>query len=146
MISMIENEKALIDTNIIVYSNDKTEENKYLIVQDFMKKALTNYDIFVSAQNLAEFARIITEKVSNPINYKKANKLVNNYSLAFKTINYSEKTILKALWIKNEFKLHFRDALLVATMEENNVETIITENEKDFKKVKWLKVINPFKK
>jgi predicted nucleic acid-binding protein len=31
-------------------------------------------------------------------------------------------------------------------MKENNVYTIVTENEKDFKKIKGIKVINPFKK
>jgi predicted nucleic acid-binding protein len=41
---------------------------------------------------------------------------------------------------------NFWDALIVATMEENSIDTIITENEKDFKKVKWIKTINPFKK
>jgi predicted nucleic acid-binding protein len=44
------------------------------------------------------------------------------------------------------YKIPFWDALIVATMEENSIDTIITENEKDFKKVKWIKTINPFKK
>ncbi len=34
---------------------------------------------------------------------------------------------------------------LTILMRKNNIYTIITENEKDFKKIPWLKVINPFK-
>jgi hypothetical protein len=30
-------------------------------------------------------------------------------------------------------------------MKENGIDTIITENEKDFKKIPGIKVINPFK-
>ena len=145
MISMIEN-KVLIDTNIIVYSNDTTEVDKHLVVKDYITNIATKNEIFLGAQNLAEFSRIITEKISNPLSCNKAKKLINNYSTAFKILTYSQTTILKAITLKNEFKIHFWDALIVATMEENNIDTIITENEKDFKKVKWLKVINPFKK
>jgi predicted nucleic acid-binding protein len=143
---MTKNKQILIDTNILVYSNDTTEKNKHQLSKKFIKEIATNHEIVISTQNLAELSRIITEKVSNPINHNLAKKLVENYSTAFKTITYSEKTIIKALTIKNEFQIHFWDALIAATMEENNIETIITENEKDFKKVKWLNLINPFKK
>jgi len=146
MIFTIDNKKALMDTNIIVYSNDTTEADKHLITKKFLKTIVTSHDIFISVQNLGEFSRIITEKISRPLSYNKAKEMITNYSNAFKTITYSEKTILRALTLKSESNLHFWDSLIVATMEENSINTIITENEKDFRKVKWIKVINPFKK
>jgi predicted nucleic acid-binding protein len=36
-------------------------------------------------------------------------------------------------------------ALIAATMQENNLKTIYTENIADFKKVPWLNVVNPLK-
>jgi len=41
------------------------------------------------------------------------------------------------------YKVHFWDALIAATMIENNVFTIFTENTKDFKKIKGITAINP---
>ncbi len=39
----------------------------------------------------------------------------------------------------------FWDALIAETMLENGVSTIYTENEKDFKKMRGINAINPFK-
>jgi predicted nucleic acid-binding protein len=41
------------------------------------------------------------------------------------------------------YEVHYWDALIAATMRENNIFCIYTENG-DFKSIPWLKVINPF--
>ena len=43
-------------------------------------------------------------------------------------------------------KTNIWDTPIMETMKENNVYAIVTENEKDFKRIKGIKVINPFKK
>ncbi len=55
-------------------------------------------------------------------------------------------TVTEAIKICGERRLHYWDALLAATMKENGIFIIYTENEKDFKKISWLEVINPIKK
>ena len=76
----------------------------------------------------------------------KAKQIILDYINGFEILHYSEKTIVEAINVQAIYKIPFWDALIVGTMEENSNDKIITENEKDFKKVKWIKIINPFKK
>ena len=61
----------------------------------------------------------------------------------FVKLIYNERTILKALSIKEEFKIPFWDSLIIATMKENGIYHIYTENIKDFN-IFGIKAINPF--
>ena len=73
---------------------------------------------------------------SEPEKRKICNELVH-------VLNYNAQTIKSAIGISSKHGIHYWDALLAATMKENNVFSIYTENEKDFKKIPWLKTINP---
>lgn len=43
------------------------------------------------------------------------------------------------------YRTNFWDALIVACMLEYGVDTIVTENERDFKRIPGITVVNPFK-
>ena len=58
-------------------------------------------------------------------------------------INYNENTIRAALKSSFAFKSPFLDTLIAETMKDHGLNTIITENEKDFIKIPGIKVINP---
>ena len=53
--------------------------------------------------------------------------------------------ILEAAKISEEYDMHYWDALLAATMRQNNVLSMYTENAQDFR-VPWLNVVDPFGK
>lgn len=138
-------ELQLVDSNILVYAYDSTEGKKYEIAKEFVKEMWTRENGVLSIQNLAEFYSTVTKKIKNPLEIDKAKQIVLDYIDGFEIIQYDEKTIIGAINTQAIYKISFWDALIVATMEENNLDTIITENEKDFKKITWIKVINPFK-
>ena len=52
-------------------------------------------------------------------------------------------TIIRAIDINLEYNIPYYDALLAATMRENGIFNIYTENVKDFKAV-GIKAVNPF--
>ena len=84
------------------------------------------------------------EKVSPPQKHDDVIKYVCRYLELSYVIRYDGNTVIRAVSIAKEYKIHFFDALLVATMQENGIEEIITENTEDFRKIQWLKVKNPF--
>ena len=139
-------ELQLIDTNILVYAYDRSDLEKHRLAEEIVKTAWINQNSVLSIQNLAEFYSIITRKVQKPIAISKAKQIILDLIEGFETLKYSEQTIISAIDNQLIYRIPFWDALIVATMEENSVDAIVTENEKDFKKVEWLKVINPFKK
>ena len=141
---MTEN-KVLVDTNILVYAHDLDSE-KNLVAAETLKKILASREAVLSIQNLAEFCRVSLEKTTKTAASDVMKKIVRDLSNSSKIIYYDAYVIESALEIKEKYELHFFDSLLAAAMLQENVKTIMTENEKDFKKISWLKVINPFKK
>ena len=135
----------LIDSNILVYSIDAAAGSKHKIAKDLMERGMEERGATISIQNIVEFARVISEKSKTQLSTQAQMNLVHDFNYSFKVLTYGPETISCALQISSLNNIHFFDALLVATMNENGINHIITENVSDFKKVKWLKVLNPFK-
>ena len=58
-------------------------------------------------------------------------------------MGYDARTLLSAFEINITYEAHYWDALIAATMRENNIFSIYTEDD-DFESIPWLTVINPF--
>jgi len=135
----------LVDTNIIVYAyeieNSERKKKSMEILEKCWKNELT---LAVSNQNLAEFSVVSLKKLKlEASKVKEIVKDISNFS-GFKKIKYSNSTILAAIDIVEKYKMSFWDSLITATMIENGIFNIYTENDKDFKMLS-LNVINPFK-
>jgi predicted nucleic acid-binding protein len=137
---------ALIDTNILVYAFDSDSGHKFSVAKDLVARTWKGKERFaVSVQNLAEFSVVVREKVAHPVPSDDVRQFLSLImrSREWQVLGYSAKTIIRAHEIRDGHRLHFWDALLAATMEENSVRTIITEDV-HFRKVPWISVLNPF--
>ena len=144
---MTENDDVLIDSNILIYAFDKDEKVKNLVAKIILEKIFNGkMKVFLSTQNLSEFYYNVTKKIKKPLEITEAKEIISDLiSLSnIKIIKINENSILNAINISSEHNLSYWDALIVSVMKENSIHRIITENEKDFKKIDWLKVINPF--
>lgn len=137
--------KILVDSNILIYSLQKKEGKKHDLSAEFINELIDSSNLTLSIQNLIEFSRVMSEKVFPSVDNDLIRQYVAEFSASASIIYYNNHTVMDALLISKQYEIHFFDALVVATMQENGVETIATENEKDFKKLPWLTVINPFK-
>lgn len=137
--------KYLIDTNILVYAFTDIEPNKQPIVKELLKNLVTNNEnLNISIQNIVEFTKITKVKFSKPITDERLDEILSKFRINFNIINYDINTIKNiSKYLKDS--TDFFDCLLVATMQDYDIDTIITENEKDFKKIKNLNIVNPFK-
>ena len=135
-----------IDTNILVYAYDTTDHKKHKIAKELIAKCWKKEIKYIlSVQTLAEFFIVITKKVQNPLSEEQAKQIIKDITKfsSWKIINYSERTVVKAIEIHKKIKKHFWDALLSATIMEEGIERIYTENIKDFT-LEGLQPINPF--
>jgi predicted nucleic acid-binding protein len=136
---------ALVDTNILCYAFDTREEEKRERAKDLLGRCWRSEErLSVSVQNLAEFSVVVTEKIEHPMPLPVVRKFIASISAfdGWNVVGYTADTILSAHEIKKRWSLHFWDALLVATMEENRIRTIYTED-RHFDRVAGLTVINP---
>ena len=136
----------LIDTNIIAYAYDVSEPLKREKCLNFVKKAFNGEkEAFITNQILGELFVTLTKNFKKPLEKEDAQLIISSIinSKTWVKINYSHKTIEKAIILSKEYNLPFWDCLISATMIENNIFTIYTENEKDFKNIVGIKAINP---
>ena len=126
----------LVDTNILVYAYDVTDQQKHKRAKQLLEKCWKKEVVYaISSQNLAEFFIIITKKVPHPLPLEEAEQIIKDICAfsSWKVLQYSEQTLLKAIKLHKEKKKHFWDALIAATMLDAGITHIYTENESDFR-------------
>lgn len=152
---MKEEEIFLIDTNLIIYAYEKEDSERKKKSLEILDKCYQNKIILaISNQNLAEFSSVILKKSRQSSDLKKSEpatikseeikdivKDISDFK-GFKKFSYKRKTILFAIDISEKYQMSFWDSLIAATMIENGILNIYTENSKDFK-IPSLNVINP---
>jgi len=138
--------KLFVDSNILIYFAQAEEEEKHHIANKFIDELTEKGEMCISVQNLAEFSRVMTEKAPKKLDFDEVNEFVARFSKFSQVLSYSSSTVILANSLAKKHKIHFFDALLAATMKENSVFEILTENVSDFNKVKGIKARNPFEK
>ena len=137
---------ALMDSNLLSYVFDKSEPKKRRICGELVAgcwKGKREYA--VSVQNLSEFYVVVTGKIENPIPKAVARRFIQ-LIISFQgwvVVNFDANTVTSAIDINMQYGVHYWDALIAATMRENGIFSIYTEDDA-FEDVPWLKVTNPF--
>lgn len=136
----------LIDTNILVYAYDTSEGEKHKASRDLLRQIWDEGGGVVCLQNLMEFFVVITKKVENPITVADAKNIIEDFLISdnWRIIDRDMDTFLNAISLLSKYKIHFWDAVIAASMSENDLTEIVTENKKDFEKIPNLKVTIPF--
>ena len=135
---------SLSMTNILIYAYDLIEPRKRMLCKQIVKDVFSGKEVgVVSGQILVELYNSLTRKLAVPAG--SASKIVESFILSnnWLKINYNENTIKTALRSSLAFKAPFLDTLIAETMKEPGLNTIITENEKDFIRMPGMKVVNP---
>lgn len=134
---------ALLDSNLLIYAyaedSSKRQRAATLLNDCFLGKVT----FAISLQNIGEFCNIALGKYGLAIKdvWERAEELIGCGS--FIKINYSASTFQHALKISANSSIDFWDAMLAATMLENSIDTIYTEDAA-FGKIAGIKAVNPF--
>lgn len=130
--------KVYIDTNIFDYVVLRHET-----FGSACKEILDDISIFLDAHCSflvpIEMLGSLSE-ISPEIAFK---ALEGFFSFKIKLIDVADKSLIDAGKICQKTKIDGYDAVHVASMKKVKVKTIMTENYKDFKKVKGLEIVRP---
>lgn len=141
----------LFDTNVLVYAHDPISKHykKALKLRETALKG--ELAACISCQNIVELYSVLTNpvKLSKPYAPATAAELCELYiwSKNLRKIVPTGETYSKALRLADRVEItstKIFDCLLVATALENGVNTIYTENTKDFRQFKSIRAVNPF--
>ena len=143
--------RALLDTNILVYADQKQHEyhqaSKTLRDQGLRGEI----SVCISPQVLSEFFATVTNRkqVTDPLSSEEAMDEIKKYDRARRIRKiYPGKEVFKhvrALFVQRSTikGQHFFDLLLAATMLENGINRIYTYNTADFAPYTEIEVLTP---
>lgn len=139
--------ETFLDTNILVYAFDLAEAEKQPIAYKILQQATQGREKFhISNQVLAELSRTLTHKLAKPYTQEETIEILTLFQLPTWIIySYRLSTLTQALRLQQQNTISFWDALIVATMMENHVYQIYTED-MTFSKIPGIKAVNPFKR
>ncbi len=137
-------DKCLINTDVLIAAYTDADKERKEIARNLILKLYNEHKACISIQNLEEYANITRGKLKISDKEKLKEDLINIQNM-FEIIHYNQSTVSDALSLSFEKNINFYDALLLQNMLDNNITTIYTFNENDFKKIKGIKVINPRK-
>lgn len=135
----------LADSNILIYSINRSSP-KHKKAQRFLENNVNNLE--VAHQNILETIRVLTHpKFPEPMEIDHAWDATLNILKGCRIISPNYLTYQIALELIKKYKLASNkifDAYLAATALANGIDTIATDNTKDFQRIKEIIVINPF--
>ncbi|MDP3758439.1 MAG: type II toxin-antitoxin system VapC family toxin [Candidatus Daviesbacteria bacterium] len=135
----------LIDTNILIYAINE-DSPKHKLAKEFL--SWNKQTLVISHQVILEAIRVLTHpRFSKPMQSASAVKSVSAIAAACQIIIPNYQTYYLTLELINKFSLsgnRIFDAYLASTAITNEIYQIATDNVRDFKKFKEVKVVNPF--
>jgi len=146
--SIVNSEKILLDSNILIYAFD-TRSEYHSLSSEIRKKAVEKLiTCCISPQNLNEIYRVLTDPkaVLEPYSPREIERELQKIIKRIEVILPTRETAATCLQLaaKYEIKsLKIFDTFLVATMLENGVGQIITFNQKDFETFLEVRTIHP---
>ena len=137
-----------LDSNVLVDAYDESEPKKREQAKNLLARCWkTETKLALSTQNLSELYWVVSRKAKPPLSNLLAKEIILsilNFENFIK-IGMNAGTVVRAIDISEKSGVMFWDALLAATMEENGIFRIYTENIKDFSRIEGIKAVNPFK-
>ncbi len=133
-------DRVFFDSNIIIYSYSSTESDKSAIANELI---FSLDEIIISTQVINEVTNILYKKFK--LDTSSIRNAVLEIDNNFRIVGFSLKTQLKALEIKDKYKLQYYDSLILATALENGCTVLYSEDMQHNQIIEnKLKIVNPF--
>jgi len=134
-------DKIFLDSNILLYSYSQTELDKNQIANALI---FSSRNTLVSNQVVNEVVNILFKKFN--LNAVDIENVILEIDNNLDIINFSLTTQIKAIKIKEKYKLQYYDSLIIATALENYCTVLYSEDMQHMQIIEnQLTIINPFK-
>lgn len=145
MSDVIAPDRALADTNVVVYAYDPADPVKHLRARELLRNLSDAERLVFSTQVLNEFCSVVMRpNRPAPLSPSEARVILTELAATGEVLSLSAATTLRALEAMPLYSLSFWDALIWATARENGVPIIFTEDFQDGREVEGVVYRNPF--
>ncbi|MDZ4654455.1 MAG: PIN domain-containing protein [Coriobacteriia bacterium] len=135
---------VLIDTNVVVYLVDARDVAKCERANAVLGALEGCREGVVSQQVLSECARVVTERLPEPLNVEDACDLVSRVAVLFPAMPVTTAVVTRAIDIRQRLDLSYWDAQIIATAVEHGMTHVLSEDLGDHAVYEGVTVVNPF--
>ncbi len=136
--------KAFLDTNVLVYSFDRSDPRKRDAARALISDSLENGGGIISFQVIQEFLNVATRKFVIPLTAEDARRYLDIVLEPLCEVYSSPEIYHQALEIAEAWRLSFYDSLIVAAALQAECDVLYSEDLQDGLKIRGLTVRNPF--
>ena len=132
--------KVFIDTNILVYANDKSDPHKQFMATKMVSECIAERRGVISTQVLQEYACVALHKLRQEL------AIVRRRLGQFQSLEVvlgTSALIGRALELHAKYKIHYWDAAILAAAEEAQCDQLYSEDFPDGAMYGNVRVVNP---
>lgn len=133
-----------LDTNVFVYSFDRSDPRKQAIAQRLIQDALRTQRGVVSSQVVQEFLNVALRKFARPMTVSEGREYLKMTLMPLCHHYPSASFYDHALLLEEETGFSFYDALVVAASVELKCTTLLSEDLQHGRTVRGVTILNPF--
>jgi predicted nucleic acid-binding protein len=130
--------KNFFDTNILAYTYDVAEPEKYRVASELFPKG----HAITSTQVLGELSNVLSGKLRFP--WPSIDAAIRQITNKFTIHVVSTSTILKAVSLAERYKYSYYDSLILASAIESKCEVLYSEDFQHNQLIEGVRIINPF--
>ena len=136
-------DKAFIDTNIIIYAYDVTAGKKHETARTILTDLWDSGLGVISTQVLQEFFVSVVQKIPKPIDKQQAKEIVRDFLKWHLVVNTGD-SIIDAIDICLRFGYSFWDSMIIEAAIKGGAAILISEDLQDGQVVSGVTIRNPF--
>lgn len=136
--------KFFLDTNILVYTFDRTDSRKRRKASGLLAGALETHRGIISYQVVQEFLNVATRKFSDPLTVPEAQLYLARILMPLCEVFPDSALYSQALAMAGESGMAFHDALIISSAIAGGCDTVWTEDLQHGRRIGTMTIRNPF--
>ena len=137
------NDRAFLDTNILVYAYDQLDPVKQNKAQELITAGIEQENLVLSVRVLGEFFNVVTRRIPQPVTPDEAREIITSMSiLPVQEIDLA--VVNRAIDTHKKYQISYWDALIISAAERSECKLILSEDLSDGQAYHEILVCNPF--
>ena len=138
-------DRFFLDTNIFVYSFDRSAPAKSRKATQLIRRALTTQKGVVSYQVVQEFFNVALRRFASPMTMADAEQYLGTVFRPLLSVHSSQALYAEALRIQANTGFAWYDSLIVAAALQAKCDLMYTEDLQHGRRFGELQIVNPFR-
>lgn len=135
--------KAFVDTNILVYSRDKSEADKQAVALQWLTVLWQQRSGRISIQTLNEFYVTVTQRLKPGLSRPEAQADIRNL-LLWNPLPVDSTVIENAWLIQEHYRFSWWDSLILSAAQIQDCTYVLSEDMQHGQQIGNMTTINPF--